>query len=82
MTFSRRTTLAGAASAAGLVLAAGIAKAEERHPEIQRALRSLERARDYMQHAAHDFGGHRVAALRACDEAIGQLREAERFDKH
>ncbi len=82
MTLTRRSTLAGAASAAGLVLAAGIAEAQERHPEIQRAIHSLERARDYMQHAAHDFGGHRVAALKACDEAIAQLREAIRFDKH
>ena len=34
-----------------------------------------------MEHAAHDFGGHRVAALKECDEAIRQLREALRYDK-
>jgi len=53
----------------------------ERHPEIRKAIRSLEQARDYMQHAAHDFGGHREAALKACDDAIKQLNEALKYDK-
>ena len=53
----------------------------ERHPEIRKAIRSLEQAKDYMQHAAHDFGGHREEALRACDEAIKQLNEALKYDK-
>jgi hypothetical protein len=26
-----------------------------------------------MEHAAHDFGGHRVDAIRATDDAIRQL---------
>ncbi len=42
------------------------------HPEIREAIRALERAKEHMQHAAHDFGGHRADALRACDEAIHQ----------
>jgi hypothetical protein len=53
----------------------------ERHPEIRHAIKSLEKARDYMQHAAHDFGGHREAALRACDDAIAQLKQALQYDK-
>jgi len=53
----------------------------ERHPEIRHAIRSLEKARDYMQNAAHDFGGHREAALKACDDAIKQLNEALKYDK-
>lgn len=81
MHVTRRAALAGTASLTGLVLAATVGQAKERHPEIQRAIRSLEQARDYMQHAAHDFGGHRVEALRACDHAIEQLRDAERFDR-
>jgi hypothetical protein len=81
MDLSRRAALAGTASLTGLVLAASLAEAQERHPEIRRAIRALEHARDYMQHAAHDFGGHRVAALHACDDAIAQLRVAMRFDK-
>lgn len=53
----------------------------ERHPEIRRAIDDLERARYAMQHATQDFGGHRVDAIRACDNAIAQLRLALQFDR-
>jgi len=33
------------------------------------------------QHAAHDFGGHRVEALKATDEAIRQLEMCLKYDK-
>ena len=51
------------------------------HPEIREAIASLQRARMHMQEAAHDFGGHRVEALKATDEAIRQLQICLRFDK-
>jgi hypothetical protein len=44
------------------------------HPEIEAALHALAGAKDHLQHAAHDFGGHRVDAIRAIDEADRQLR--------
>jgi hypothetical protein len=44
------------------------------HPQIDAALRALAGAKDHLQHAAHDFGGHRVDAIRAIDEADRQLR--------
>lgn len=53
----------------------------EHHPEIRSALHALEVARHRMEHASHDFGGHREAALRACDAAIEQLRLALEFDR-
>jgi hypothetical protein len=81
MTMTRRSTLAGAVATAGLAVAGAAAQAEEHHPEIRRAIGALERAREYMEHAAHDFGGHRVSALHECDEAIRQLREALRYDR-
>jgi len=43
------------------------------HPEIRDAIAALRRAKEHMEHAAHDFGGHRVEAIRATDEAIHQL---------
>jgi hypothetical protein len=55
--------------------------AQERHPQIRRALRTLRAARAYMQHAAHDFGGHRVEAIAATDNAIKQLQIALKYDK-
>jgi len=63
--------------------AQGTAARERRepHPEIRKAITALERAKYDMQHASHDFGGHRVAALAACDKAIEQLRLALQYDK-
>ncbi len=81
MSMTRRSTLAGAVATAGIVFSAATAEAEP-HPEIRHAINALEKARDYMQHAAHDFGGHRVDALRECDEAIRQLREALKYDRN
>ena len=65
----------------GVLLTAGVvtvsAQPERiRHPRIAKAIEALEDARAYMREAAHDFGGHRVEAMRATDEAIRQLRLA------
>jgi len=53
----------------------------EHHPEIHEALHALKNARDHLQNANHDFGGHRDAALRACDAAIEQLHLALQYDR-
>jgi hypothetical protein len=45
-----------------------------KHPQIEDALRALHAAKDHLEHAAHDFGGHRVDAIHAIDEADRQLR--------
>lgn len=60
---------------------AATATPAEPHPEIHDALNALRRAKEHMEHAAHDFGGHRVEALRATDEAIHQLEICLKFDK-
>ena len=52
----------------------------ERHPEIREAIASLRRAKEHLEHAAHDFGGHRVEAIRATDEAIRQLEICLKYD--
>jgi hypothetical protein len=43
------------------------------HPQIEAALRALGNAKEHLLHASHDFGGHRVDAVRAIDEAAHQL---------
>jgi len=53
----------------------------EPHPQIREALGALRRAKEHMERAAHDFGGHRVDALRATEEAIRQLEICLKFDK-
>ncbi len=59
----------------------GTGARRERHPAIRKAIAALERAKTDMQRASHDFGGHRAAALEACDRAIEQLRLALQYDK-
>jgi hypothetical protein len=53
----------------------------EPHPEINAAIRALTRAKLHLQQAAHDFGGHRVEAIRAIDAALEQLKLALQYDK-
>lgn len=53
----------------------------ENHPMIQRAIRALNAAKDDLQHAAHDFHGHRVEAIEAVNRAQNQLRLALACDK-
>jgi hypothetical protein len=53
----------------------------ERHPKIHEALSALRVSREDLEHAAHDFGGHRVEAMRAIDEAIKQLEICLKYDK-
>ncbi len=57
------------------------AATRERHPEIRKAISALERAKTDMKRANHDFGGHRVEALAACDRAIEQLKLALQYDR-
>jgi hypothetical protein len=53
----------------------------EPHPEIRAAIESLHHAKDHLEHAAHDFGGHRVDAIRAIDEAQRQLEVCLKYDR-
>jgi hypothetical protein len=80
MTLTRRATLqAATATVTGLVLAAGIAEAQERHPKIREAIRAVRAARDDLAHSAQDFGGHRDEAIRDCDRAVEQLETCLRY---
>jgi len=68
----------------GVLLSAGawtVSAQPERlmHPRIARAIEAMRDARAYMLEAPHDFGGHRVEAIRATDEAIRQLQFALAF---
>jgi hypothetical protein len=68
-------------AAAAAAVPAAAANPSEPHPEIREAIAALRRAKEHMEHAAHDFGGHRVEAIRATDAAIHQLEEALRYDR-
>jgi hypothetical protein len=84
MSFSRRDAILGAAAMSGIAVAATLAEAQAPpphpgHPRIRSAIRALEQAKEELQHAPHDFGGHRVDAIRASDEAIRQLQICLRY---
>src|SRR5262249_4294686 len=54
---------------------------KERHPEMMKAMRALERAKGSLAHADHDFGGHRAKAAELTDAAIKESHEALEYDK-
>jgi len=74
-------TRSAPAPAPVVTLAPVVVTAHEPHPEIQAAIRSLEHAKDHLNHAAHDFGGHRVEAIGAIDAALRQLHICMDYDK-
>ncbi|MEP6574089.1 MAG: hypothetical protein ABJD11_15420 [Gemmatimonadota bacterium] len=53
----------------------------EAHPEINSALLALDNAKTHLEHADHDFGGHRVQALQAIETAMQQLKLAVEYDR-
>jgi len=64
----------------GIALSAGVGLFAQNepplHPRIAAAIAALRDARIYMAVQPHDFGGHRDAAVKACDDAIRQLNFA------
>ena len=56
----------------------------EQHPVIRGAIKDLERAKGSLQNRAdNDFGGHRIKAIEAIDEALQELQQALGFEpKH
>jgi hypothetical protein len=57
------------------------AASPESHPEIHSAINSLRNAREHLEHAAHDYGGHRSDAIGAIDRALEQLNICLKYDK-
>jgi hypothetical protein len=49
------------------------------HPRISAAIVALQDAISYMEKAPHDFGGHRVDAIRSSRAALRDLNEALRY---
>ena len=52
------------------------------HPEIDAAMTHLEEAKQNLEKGAHDFAGHRVAALKHVNEALEECRLALESAKH
>jgi hypothetical protein len=60
-----------------------VLQGQRRHyPNIYAAMQSLQSARNYLNRAAHNYGGHRAAALAATDNALRECQRAIRFANH
>lgn len=70
-----------AAPAANALPATPATATPAEHSEIRDALHALRSAREHMEKAAHDFGGHKEEALKATDEAIRELEICMKYDK-
>jgi hypothetical protein len=68
----RLTVAAGAAILLGVGFAGGCVVAAQ--PHMYNALHALQNARSELQEASTDKAGHRVAALRLINEAIGEVQ--------
>jgi hypothetical protein len=53
--------------------------AVEDQPHMQEALDALRQAKRHLEQAIPDKGGHRSAAIKACDEAIKHTEEGIRY---
>lgn len=69
-------------AAAAAPHAKAAAATPEPHPEIRGAIEALRNAKAHLEHADHDFGGHRVDAIHAVNEAIQQLQICLKYDRH
>jgi hypothetical protein len=78
---SPETPAAAAVPAATPQPAAAPAALPEPHPEIREAIGALRNAKAHLEHAAHDFGGHRVEAIKAIDESLHQLEDCLKYDR-
>jgi hypothetical protein len=51
-------------------------EAMAQHPEIAATIQHLREAKNNLEHAAHDFGGHRAKALEHVNQALAECNEA------
>jgi hypothetical protein len=49
--------------------------------EMQSARRALQNARNDLEHAGGEWGGHRVNAIKHIDAALAEIGEAEKWAK-
>jgi hypothetical protein len=69
-----RMALAAGSLTVAMTVGAYIGAAWARQEEMDAALSDLHSARDHLQAAEHNKGGHRATALRYVDMAIDEVR--------
>jgi hypothetical protein len=63
----------------GIAPPEGSYKGYRNYPHIRHAIAALVEAREVLQKATHNFGGHRESAIRDIDVALVELRAAIKF---
>ena len=53
----------------------------EHHPEVHKAMRKLRGAKQDLEKATQEYGGHKAKAMEAIDKALEELRAALESDK-
>ena len=75
------TVVLGLLIFAAIVVAKPAPPAMAHCPRIHEATHALEVALEEMEHAGHDFCGHKVEAMEATRHAVEQLHRAEACDR-
>jgi hypothetical protein len=75
------TTFVLGGALAAIIGAGQINRADaEKQPHMKMALEHLERAKNQLENATSDKGGHRVKAIALTNEAIEQVKKGMAFD--
>ena len=54
---------------------------QQRHPELHKAMRKLRAAKQDLEKATKDYGGHKAKAIEAIDKALEELKAAVDSEK-
>lgn len=55
---------------------------QNRHPEMHAAIQHLNMAENSLQHAAHDYGGHRERAMALIQQARDEIKAGIEYANH
>jgi len=59
-----------------------MAAGKDRLPEVHAAMEKLQHAKEDLQKAGDEYGGHRAKAIEHVDAALAELHQAEEFAEH
>ena len=82
VTFSTVSPATAQAPAPPVFRQPGQHRGGERHPELRRALRSLERTETDLRRSSRDFSGHREKAADLCHQAQQEIQLALQSDRN
>ena len=72
--YTRRAFMVLGGAAVGTSTLTKTAHAAGSHKKIHEAITALREAREYLEHASHNFGGHRKDAIEHINGAIQHLK--------